>query len=489
MRNCIIIFFLCISISTFSQSDRLVPIIDSVTVIDNQTFFSWTFEDNPEYQLSGFKIYKAFGDSETDFAPLIDVDSLTFTFTDITSTPDQNKERYRIAAYSATLDSLSPSSDFHQSVFLEIEYDSCQENILLRWNPYVNWENGTSHYQIYSKLESEDFVILSSNIQDTFLNYTEFERNNNYSFYVRAVSIDGQTSTSNHTDVFTNVPNNPAFLDFEHISVEAGNILKLEFDVDVTADIVQYGLYKSEFMDNNFEIIDSFPHDSETDNFEYTDNFNTSRDVYYYFVQAINTCNIPIIISDTLNNILVELETDENNLVLLNWNNTNNYISEQYKLYRSINNASFELINELTDFSYSDNILQDNSIEINGNICYLVEANRSNSEINNKSNTICLSQNPEITAPSAFSPNGDGKNDLFKPEISASSISNYTFVVMNRWGEVLFKTNVLSSPEGAWNGEYNGNKVQQGTYIYYLKFNTAQGNTVEQSGNISVYYP
>jgi gliding motility-associated-like protein len=56
--------------------------------------------------------------------------------------------------------------------------------------------------------------------------------------------------------------------------------------------------------------------------------------------------------------------------------------------------------------------------------------------------------------PNAFTPNGDGKNDIFLP--------GYDLIILNRWGQELYKgTN-------GWDGTYNGRKVSPGTYFYIL---------------------
>lgn len=75
--------------------------------------------------------------------------------------------------------------------------------------------------------------------------------------------------------------------------------------------------------------------------------------------------------------------------------------------------------------------------------------------------------------PSAFSPNNDGKNDLFKPIISGS-LKSYEFVIYNRWGQVVFRTKNKS--EG-WNGNFTGQLQEGGVFVWicrYKFFNQAE---------------
>ncbi len=70
--------------------------------------------------------------------------------------------------------------------------------------------------------------------------------------------------------------------------------------------------------------------------------------------------------------------------------------------------------------------------------------------------------NPEIViyVPNAFSPNGDGTNELFG--ISGSGIKDYTCSIYNRWGECIFKGS------GAWDGSFRGQIVPEGVYLYQV---------------------
>lgn len=66
----------------------------------------------------------------------------------------------------------------------------------------------------------------------------------------------------------------------------------------------------------------------------------------------------------------------------------------------------------------------------------------------------------KIFFPNAFTPNGDGRNDVFGPSVTGSLIK-YDFAVYNRWGQIIFHNN--SSSQG-WDG--NASSHSQGTGIY-----------------------
>lgn len=77
------------------------------------------------------------------------------------------------------------------------------------------------------------------------------------------------------------------------------------------------------------------------------------------------------------------------------------------------------------------------------------------------------SQNCSTFMPNAFTPNGDGINDLFRIPPSVK-ITMEEFSIFDRWGNKVFGTNKRS---GAWDGNYKGKKSAEGTYIYIISGN------------------
>jgi gliding motility-associated-like protein len=72
-----------------------------------------------------------------------------------------------------------------------------------------------------------------------------------------------------------------------------------------------------------------------------------------------------------------------------------------------------------------------------------------------------------VYVPNAFSPNGDGKNDIFKPIFSGDVSSlRYKFAIYNRYGQQVFYTN--NYQEG-WNGTFQKMKCDLGYFYYYLQ--------------------
>ena len=81
--------------------------------------------------------------------------------------------------------------------------------------------------------------------------------------------------------------------------------------------------------------------------------------------------------------------------------------------------------------------------------------------------------------PNAFTPNGDGKNDVFRIP-PGYSIELDDFSVFDRWGNLVFTTKDISK---GWDGTVNGKKSPSGAYSYYIK-GTYEGKPVNIKSNI-----
>lgn len=127
---------------------------------------------------------------------------------------------------------------------------------------------------------------------------------------------------------------------------------------------------------------------------------------------------------------------------------------------------------------YYDNILQGTSKDLTitnpgkGSFCYtLIAYNELNC-----SNTLmkCITIKDTITSsifiPNAFSPNGDGTNDVFR--IKAKNIDFQALSIYNRFGQLLFNTPEMSV---GWNGDYKGKPCEIGTYFYVLFYGDIDG--------------
>ena len=129
--------------------------------------------------------------------------------------------------------------------------------------------------------------------------------------------------------------------------------------------------------------------------------------------------------------------------------------------YKNSDSTSFVLLDSTTaieDTTYS-HVLND---KLAG--CYAVTAISKSGAESGFSNVICIDNCPYYVLPNAFTPNGDGFNDLFHPYEPYRFVPKIEMKIYNRWGELIFET---TDPDINWNGtDKSGNPVSEGVYLY-----------------------
>jgi gliding motility-associated-like protein len=91
----------------------------------------------------------------------------------------------------------------------------------------------------------------------------------------------------------------------------------------------------------------------------------------------------------------------------------------------------------------------------------------------------CKEEN--VFIPSAFTPNGDGKNDKVFVR-STIPLTNMRFIIYNRWGEKVFETNDQTV---GWDGRFRDKDAHAGVFGYYLEGRCGE-TIIERKGNITL---
>jgi len=128
--------------------------------------------------------------------------------------------------------------------------------------------------------------------------------------------------------------------------------------------------------------------------------------------------------------------------------------------------------------SYTDNTADPNAVSLK----YQIKATCSSPDINTSlSNIFEINHNLKLFMPDAFTPNGDGENDVFIPK--GKYVQDFKMTIFNRWGEIVFYTDKFS--EG-WDGNYKGNQATSDAYAYMIEAVDYFGKTVNRKGTVTL---
>ena len=78
----------------------------------------------------------------------------------------------------------------------------------------------------------------------------------------------------------------------------------------------------------------------------------------------------------------------------------------------------------------------------------------------------------KLEMPNAFTPNGDGVNDVYRAKPGYQSLVEFKAYIFNRWGQKIYE---WKDPAGGWDGKFNGQDVKEGVYFVQVNAKGADG--------------
>lgn len=93
----------------------------------------------------------------------------------------------------------------------------------------------------------------------------------------------------------------------------------------------------------------------------------------------------------------------------------------------------------------------------------------------------------QLFIPNAFTPNGDGQNDVFYPRGAGIQLIK-TFRIYNRWGELMFeRTGInINDASNAWDGSYKGGAPRPDVYVYIIEAICETGEPINIKGDVTI---
>ncbi len=90
---------------------------------------------------------------------------------------------------------------------------------------------------------------------------------------------------------------------------------------------------------------------------------------------------------------------------------------------------------------------------------------------------------PKVYIPNAFSPNGDGVNDIFKIEAGDIIIEDFQMKVFNRWGTMLFESTDYTK---GWDGKFKNQVVTPDVFVYSVQYRDDKGLVYRSTGTVNL---
>ena len=410
--------------------------------------------------------------------------------------------------------SLLSQVDFHRTIDVDVEWNTCDSTFELSWNPYVGFDaNFDVEYDLWVDINNDgDFVqdsltdLVGITTTDTTATYKVTDGGREYAFQVHARSLKPSdlsfVSNSNvayDSAIFEQVPR---YGYKQYVTVLPTNEIGLRFYKDTLIDVSGYIVKKgvSPFDLRPIEYVDYAPIQSNT-NFDYTDiDVNVDETSYYYNIVTQSTCGVPVDTSNTSRSVHLSVEANSEAITNeLTWNGYEGWDSTVafYNIYRGVDGQPSDQVYAVAAPSsngintYIDDVYDDASSQ--GNFCYRVEAVQGPigyvtegfpnnlQPASSMSNMACANLQPLFYVPNAFAP--DGINQTFGPKGQFFDFTRFEMAIYNRWGEELYRTRDINK---GWDGTFNGELVQVGSYVYMIRFVDASGKEHRRKGTVTL---
>lgn len=468
-----VVFYL-IYPGAFAQLDQNPPVIDSVSVnpINNDVYISWSYANvNPTDTFFVNSIDYSVNPERGTGIPIDTVyPGMDYYSTDISGKAGLQSTEYDISIIRTGEDGFSSR---HGTIFLSSEYDSCESQIILEWSDYKGWNTDEiMQYDIYNldsgkkagESENNSFIIGNINA------------NQIYRYFVRAINRDGRTSSSNATAINTKRPKPPDFIKANYSTIASGGSVDLSFTIDPASELDSFVLFRSEYPDMSLKITLGSYKAEDIVNHTINDPSEFTSSVFYYQLAAVDGCGRYSTSSETINNIILSVENEEN-INIIRWNPLLTQESVYYRLTR-FNNGNFTDIASLSEPGFEDNLELLKGQNLTTEICYKIYVQTLNNSMNgiSESNTTCISLEPEVFIPGSI--NLNGMNRSFIPVFSFKPV-NYELKIYNKQGNLVFSS---TDVDEAWHPQ----NFQEGVYFYHLQYDLDHTKKINKSGYVMV---
>ena len=486
------------------------PVVSHVDVDNGESHVYWSFEATDE--TLGYIVYQCLEGSGGSIVATIEDPTVT-DFLVTGSEPFLASESYQVAAYDCVDDNGDPNpagaGPCVETVFLNAAQIPCTERAQLNWDPPTGMAGSVLEYIPQYSADGGPWISLdtvSTSVQSIVHEGVPLDALTSYR--VLAVGGEGQIAASNLVDITFVYPSNPTLPIIREVSVLDRGRVKILLETDTAT--LENNAYEFEVWNEAdslwIPLVGTY---DATDGqlVEHVDEgLNTDENRYRYRALCYNACGVMIGTSQAVETILLRAYQStepglyENSLI---WQPFDGFVDglDGYVVERKQSSdeaVPYEFLTSIQgNFENHEDDVSD-EFDSPGIFCYRVAAlEMANGDIlyeGSKSNEVCLTEEPIVWIPNAFSPNGDQINDWFPWPPGEANVGflgnpqngtpNFEMNVVSRWGTLIFRSESIDEP---WDGTQDGKPVAMGIYAVHIRYLDGSGRWRNESLHLSVF--
>lgn len=492
MKNIIKYFFIffltSLSVSLCGQTDEdppESPVFRFVTInpSNNRTEMTWSL--SPDLDVAGYVVYLYSNGEGYAIDTIFDPAATNFSvFRPKTAV---ESESYVIAAIDSS-GNISPLSNSLHTIDTDLNLDICFNRINISWNKYNSIpEIKVTGYNVFVSVNGGTYY-LAGQVSDAASSFVlnDVTDGSQYRFVIKAILDNGLASSSNKPSVDVNTQNNPKWINADYATVNESGVIDLSFTIDPASEIDTFAVEKRAGYSGQFQKI-ALVTGVDIKTVKYSDKTSKNETNNFYRLSAVK-CNKEVIRSNIASNMVLA-DQNTGSEIILRWNQYHDWLGtvSSYRLFTDTGQGFSETaIIEEADTTYSISIPDIMYSLTKGEVCFYVSAIESGNPFGlsgeSSSNRICSDIEKVITVPNVFTPDGDLKNDLFRPVLTFTPVE-YRLLISNRQGKTLFDTDDFMEP---WDGKEKGKSVAEGVYLWFIRLTAPDGKKISRTGTVTV---
>ncbi|MEO9805959.1 MAG: gliding motility-associated C-terminal domain-containing protein [Reichenbachiella sp.] len=371
---------------------------------------------------------------------------------------------YRINTYDACND-LTLLSDVICSVYFDVAGTE-QANT-------ISWQTDTVQANSYNIIRDGDLLINITNSSTISYDDSEVICNKEYVYNVQPIFTSG-SSVSVDTAVIANKSASLPAIGYPSSTVNIDNNVELTWGPPDTGEIpFRRYVIERNIRDRAWRFYDS------SEDTTYTDTEATFVGQHAYRIRYDDDCGNLAIPSPATIPMIIEQGAVRGKEVNFNWSKYEAWLNgiRSYTIERI--DETGNLLEEYTVFSGREKAVEFSPNDSENKLIRVRAESLDPTPQFTYSNIILTELSTTMFLPNVFTPDDDGLNDKFVAK--GPKVFNFELEVYSRWGVLIFST---TDNFNGWDGKINDLEAPEGTYIYKIYYEDAEGRKYDQSGSM-----
>ena len=452
------------------------PLLDSVStaLVGNIPYPRIGWRNATGSDATNFRVFRNINNAWVEVTTVNNVTE----YVDNATSNNSNSLSYRVAALDAC-GNISSMTSPQKSILLSINATDCGGKHDLSWNTDIGWNEAVTYEIIQKDITNNTQTIFTSTTSTYQL--TNVTTTNSYIYTIRVLGSNRSAISEPDTVEAYSTLQYPV------------SIMNVSPSTNQDAIIVGYSTcttntaakYELQYLttDNTWRTYQTYTSlTAGVVNYIPANLSLTTMDTFITLRAAVlDACGNALGASTPHSTIDLRVNNEIGDLTTIDWKYISGYDAiSSIQLIKEVKSPTGTITSNIAITNGTNTYIEPSNkdyevcytIEIQGtyNGCSMVNASGAIQNVYTRSATLCVAPTVNMYTPNTFTPNEDGINDTFLPVSNYLPSKEYSFQVIDRWGNTIFNTN---NPNIGWDGA----NATDGIYVYKIQYRVDTSNS------------